>query len=304
LLGSRTLEVTKGTNGYPIYVFHPLRTLTISEARSVADVTNYVMAEEVLAVNGSNLLARPFQPLTNLNAIASAGYVRVDTMDLSVRYKLMTGIWNDHDGRYDPYRKGDKYWLFSNETPAATEQLQGLVAQVQKALPGVFSLTNQLLGVLSNSADLSSNLNVIALAARPAVSNLTVALAQINRPGALGEWMLPPNILHELETTLGTANASLTNASTDLTILASNLNRSLDNLASITANLNEQVVTNPTLLRGISDTVVHTDQFIQGLKRFWLFRHLFPTPTTGATNALPARPAPSLKSPKDAGNQH
>jgi hypothetical protein len=259
------------------------------------------MAEEVLAVDGSNLLARPFQPLTNLNAIARAGYIRVDTMDLSVRYKVMTGIWNDHDGRYDPYRKGDKYWLLSNETPAATEQLQGLVAQVQKALPGVFSLTNQLLTVLSNSANLSSNLNVIAVAARPAVSNLTVALAQINRPGALGEWMLPPNILHELETMLGTANASLTNASTDLTILASNLNRSLDNLASITANLKEQVVTNPTLLRGISDTVVHTDQFIQGLKRFWLFRHLFPTPPTGATNAVPAQPAPSLKSPKDAG---
>jgi ABC-type transporter Mla subunit MlaD len=304
LLGNRNLEVTKGTNGYPTYVFHPLRTLTLAEAKSLPGPTNYLVAEEVYAPDETNLLAKPFQPLTNLQVIAKAGYSNIDVMVASIHQKLMTGIWNDEDGCYDPYRKGDKYWLRANETPAATEQLQGLIAQVQKSLPGVFNLTNQLATVLSNSANLTSNLNVIAVTARPGVSNLTVVLEQLNRPGALGEWVLPPNILRELEITLGTANVSLTNASTNLTMLASNLNQSLENLASMTANLNEQVISNPTLLRSLSDTIVHADQFVQGLKRFWLFRHLFPVPSTtnaGLTNSAPAQPSAPLQSPKGKG---
>ena len=303
LLGSRMLEVTKGTNGYPTYVFHPLRTLTLLEARTLPDSTNYLVAEEIGASDGTNLLAKPFQPLTNLTAIAEAGYSHIDVMVASIKQKLMTGIWNDEDGRYDSYHKGDKYWLHANETPAATEQLQGLLAQVQKSLPGVFNLTNQIATVLSNSANLTSNLNVVVLTARPAVSNLTFMLEQLNHPGGLGEWVLPPNILRQMETTLGTANASLTNATTNLTMLASNLNQSLDNLASITANLNEQVIANPTLLRGISDTVVHADQFVQGLKRFWMFRHLFPVPpappaSAGSTNGPSSPPPAPLRSPK------
>src|SRR5262245_51020973 len=92
LLGNRSLEVTKGTNGFPTYVFHPLRTVSISEARSLPDWTNWVLAEEVLAPDGTNLLAAPYHPLTNLNAIASAGYTAVEIMAANVRQKLMTGI--------------------------------------------------------------------------------------------------------------------------------------------------------------------------------------------------------------------
>ncbi|HTL54284.1 MAG TPA: MlaD family protein [Candidatus Limnocylindrales bacterium] len=303
LLGSRTLEVSKGTNGYPTYVFNPLRNLSIAQAKTLPDWTNYLMAEEVLAPEGTNLLAKPFEPLTNLTAIANAGYKSIDVMVTNIHQKLMTGIWNDEEGRYDPYKKGDKYWLRAQETPAATEQLQGLIAQVQRALPGVFNLTNQLATLLSNSANLTSNLNVVALGAQPAVSNLTTVLGQINHPGALGELVLPSNILTRLETTLTTANASLTNANTNLTMLASNLNQSLENLASMTANLNEQVIANPTLLRGISDTVVHADQFIQGLKRFWLFKHLFPDTSStntksSSTNDVPTKASGPLHSPK------
>lgn len=106
LLGNRMLEVTKGTNGYPTYVFHPLSTMSIDALRSLSDLTNYVMAEELIAPDQTNLLARPFQPLTNLEAIASARYTRVEVMQTSVHQKLMTGIWNNDDGRYDPYKKG------------------------------------------------------------------------------------------------------------------------------------------------------------------------------------------------------
>ena len=36
LLGKRVLEVTKGTGGYPTYIFHPLREVSMAEAQSLA----------------------------------------------------------------------------------------------------------------------------------------------------------------------------------------------------------------------------------------------------------------------------
>src|SRR5882762_3882739 len=37
LLGKRVLEVTKGTGGYPAYVFHPLKAFTLSEAQNLPE---------------------------------------------------------------------------------------------------------------------------------------------------------------------------------------------------------------------------------------------------------------------------
>jgi hypothetical protein len=79
-----------------------------------------------------------------------------------------------------------------------------------------------------------------------------------------------------------------------------NLNRSLDNVANITSNLDVQVAANSNILSSISSTVTHTDQFVQGLKRHWLFRHLFKAESKPAPAPKPAHP---LRSPKDA-EQH
>src|SRR5690348_4084561 len=46
-LGKRSLEVTKGTNGYATYVFHPLRELSVTELQRVPDLTNYVLGQEI-----------------------------------------------------------------------------------------------------------------------------------------------------------------------------------------------------------------------------------------------------------------
>jgi ABC-type transporter Mla subunit MlaD len=171
-----------------------------------------------------------------------------------------------------------------------------MVGQVQHALPHILELTNQLATVLVNSATLTSNLNAVALEVRPAVSNLAAATAHLDQPGALGEWLLPTNTSRLLEGTLTNASATLASANSNLTSVAENLNRSLDNLAAITSNLNQQVEANTNMLSSISGTVTHADEFVQGLKRFWLFRHLF---KTKETNAPPAAPVQPLRSPKD-----
>jgi hypothetical protein len=67
----------------------------------------------------------------------------------------------------------------------------------------------------------------------------------------------------------------------------------------MTSNLNSQVQANTNLLSAISDTVVHADQFVQGLKHHWLLRSAF---KTKATNAPPATPAAPLRSPKGRGS--
>ena len=116
----------------------------------------------------------------------------------------MTGIWNDREGRYDPYTRTSKpYELLADESAAVTERLEQLVSEVEQALPNILGLTNQLTLVLSNSANLTSNLNAVALGAQPTVSNLTLLTAQLDHPGALGEWLLPTNIHRQLEGTLG-----------------------------------------------------------------------------------------------------
>jgi ABC-type transporter Mla subunit MlaD len=220
----------------------------------------------------------------------------------------MTGVWNDTNGMYDAYtRKSKPYELLPDESAAVTERLEQLVTEVEQALPNFLRLTNQLVTVLSNSASLTSNLNAVAVGAQPTVSNLTLLTAQLDHPGALGEWLLPTNIHRQLEGTLsnadfalGSANAALRSADTNLSALAENLGRSLDNLANLTSNLNSQVQANTNILGEISRAIVDADSFVQGLKRHWLLRSAF---RTKQTNTPPAAPLEQLRSPKGESGQ-
>jgi len=300
LLGKRVLEVTKGTGGYPSYIFFPLRVIGLNEARSLPDASHWALGQEIFDRGGTNVLEKPWTPLTNLNAIAEAGYTNIMVMDMSQKRKSITGIWDYKEARYDIYR-GDStkpYWLESDESAAVTERLETLVGEVEKALPNILGLTNQLANVLSNSVELTSNLNVVALSARPALSNLAAATAGLDHPGALGEWLLPTNVNRQLDSTLTNASALLLNVNTNLASLVEKLGRSLDSLAGITSNLNQQVEVNTNILGAISETVVHYDQFVQGLKHHWLLRSAFKTKDTNAPAPVPL---PPLRAPKEQG---
>jgi ABC-type transporter Mla subunit MlaD len=305
-LGKRALEVTRGTGGYSTYVFYPLRAVTLAEAQSLPDASNWVLAQEVWDATGTNLLSRPKSSLTNLTnptnltALAAAGYTNLIIMDAAHEGKFMTGIWNEPEARYDAYAKGAKFELVVDESAAVTERLEKLVSEIEQALPNILRLTNQLATVLSNSACLTSNLNAVALGARPAVSNLALVTARLDHPGALGEWLLPTNLNRQLEGTLGNADTALASATTNLTALAENLSRSLDNLANLTSNLNGQVQANTNLLDNISRAIVDADSFVQGLKRHWLLRSAF---RTKSTNAPPTVPPAPLRSPKAKGKE-
>ncbi len=244
-LGNRFLEVTKGVRGVPTI-------LEDEDKRPVGMLERKVLNDRIKELSGQ------YPNITNL-------------------YKELNQEARDHSQDYYTNLDADShYWLTPDETPTVTDRAQQLVSEVQDALPNFLAITNKINAILSNSADLTYNLNVIAANVQPAVSNLNVITANLREPeGSLGEWLLPTNIHQQLAVTL-------TNADTNLTFTAENLGRTLDNLASITSNLNAQVQANSNMLAQISNIVVHSDEFVQGLKRHWLLRSAFKTPQTNA----------------------
>src|SRR5262249_22487173 len=147
---------------------------------------------------------------------------------------------------------------------------------------------------LNGVTSLASNLNTVAVGAQPIVTNLSTVTAQLNHPGALGEWLLPSNITENLNSTLISANNTVDTANTNL----ENLNLAIINLANITSNLNHQVQMNSNILSQLSTAVRDADDFVQGLKHHWLLRSAFKKKNTNAPPTMPAQPSGS---PKDRG---
>jgi len=199
---------------------------------------------------------------------------------------VLTGIWDT--GQYRPVSEKPKgFWLLADESPALSDRLDSLVKKVEAALPNILSLTNQISGVLTNGAEVTANLNHLISETRPVMTNLAVITAQIRDPhGSLGEWLIPTNLLQQLQQTLASANTTLTNTDATLTSLAENLDKSLINLANLTSNLNAQVQVNTNILSELSTAIVHTDELVQGLRRHWLLRSAF----RSSTNRPPLHP--------------
>ncbi|MEY2428850.1 MAG: MlaD protein [Verrucomicrobiota bacterium] len=294
LLGKRLLEVTKGEGGYPTYTFYTLQQMTMAEAQALPDLRNWALGQEVFEPGGTNILFKALTPATNLAAVAAAGYDKVVVLNTSAKRSFMTGVWDHKQACYQPYnkKKSKPYWLMSEESAAVTERLESLVGEVEKALPNILNLTNQLSAVLISSTSLTSNLNAVAISARPAISNLAAATARLDQPGGLGEWLLPTNVNRQLEGAVGNANLTLANANSNLTVLVENLGRTLDNLASLTGNLNGQVHANTNVLSQLSRAIVDADDLVQGLKRHWLLRSAFKKkPAPKEPPPAPARPS-------------
>lgn len=187
------------------------------------------------------------------------------------------------------------WWIPAEESPALGERLERIANQVERAMPTILGLTNQLTGILSNSSRLLAQMHGTVEQTRPVLSNLTAITGFLtNSHGALGEWLIPTNVNQRLETTLAAAHSALATADTNIASVAVGLTRALENLANLTSNLNAQVQANDKILAQISSAVVHADEVMQGLKRHWLLRSAF---KEKATNSPPQR---RLTSPRAA----
>jgi hypothetical protein len=292
-LGNRYLEVTKGTNGAPAYLFHPIRELPVSDVEQF-DTNNIVLADDLYDATGKNLILHSQEKLTHgsLQQAIDAGHTSVRLIERAVTTKRPTGLWNDQSGRYvDPGPGGEGYFLPPVESPALTERLEAVAHAVEVALPNVLALTNQIQIVLNNASTTTLHADELLAEVRPIVTNLTLITDNLTNPrGSLGNWLLPVDLNRQLTQTLADANALLTNSDARLTDVATSLDQTLDNLANITSNLNAQVRANSNLLGEISTIIIHTDDLVQGLKRHWLLRSAF--------KAKPATVPPTATHPK------
>jgi uncharacterized phage infection (PIP) family protein YhgE len=214
-------------------------------------------------------------------------------------------MWDYKIGRYVAYDKHSKgYYMLPDESPALTERLEKVVNIVEEALPHVLDLTNKLTLVLANASSAAAHADDLLADARPVVANLQQITANLRDPrGSLGDWLIPTNINRQLTQTLASANLTLLSANTTVTntdarleTLVAGLNRTLDSLAGITSNLNAQVQANTNLVSSVNRIIIHSDEFIQGLKRHWLLRSAFkdnkkePAQSRSATpNLLPPK---------------
>ncbi len=301
LLGKRVLEVTKGTGGHATYVFNPVSELNLGEATTLSNPGRWLVAGDFYE-HDTNLVLKAGTPLDQnvLTILRRLGREKFSILDTNTLHKAPTGVWNDYQGGYvkftprSPTQKPNLYWLYSEETPAVTEQVDKIIAQVREALPNILGLTNQLSAMLVHGTSMASNLNDMAQAARPVATNLTAISMKLREPGSIGEWMLGVAGQRQLQatientyTTITNANMAITNTDANLTELLDNLGRSLNSLADITSNLNSQVQNNTNILSSISKAVTDADDLVQGLKRHWLLRSAFKAKPPPATNAPP-----------------
>jgi ABC-type transporter Mla subunit MlaD len=292
-LNQRQLEVTRGTNGPAIVVTQPGVWKTVSELEQLvaAQIDHWQLYQDVLDAN-SNIVFGAYTMLDAANLQVLAG-MKLETNSIfvfdnqTVSHNRIVASWDNRVHRYVNFAPDhDTAWLRAAETPPISDQLQAMVLQVQSALPGILSLTNQLTAVLDNAANATSNLNSTLVAVQPMVTNFTLISGQLREPGGLGVWALGTNGDGQIQAALTNVNLLLTHTDTNLNALVANVGQTLDNLAGITSNLNVQVQANSNLLWGISKTVTDADDLMQGLKHHWLLRSAF---KTKATNQPPTK---------------
>ncbi len=308
-LGKRFIEVTKGTNGAPSYLFREIKEVAVGDAESFLGTPSALFVDEIYDDRRTNLLARPFDPLTKEvldKIIAAASVTTLRLIDTTNETRTPTGIWDYQEARYKPFNRQTYkgYFLVPDESAALTERLEAVVNVVEAALPNLLDLTNRMQRVLDTAAATAEHADQLLASARPVMTNLTQITGNLSDPhGSLGEWLFPTNFSPQLTQTLANANVILTNSDARLTTLALNLDLSLDNLANITSNLHAQVNAHTNLVGELARLLINADDFVQGLKRHWLLRSAFKGKSSVSakpSDASPAKAAPSrARSPKD-----
>ncbi len=289
LLGKRSIEVTKGTNGPPTYLFHPVRTVPARDVETLRSNEHVRLAQGIYDGAGKELLAPAYRPINSLEPAALAAIqaqaTDIQIFDDTVKTKAPAAVWDYENGRYRLFPMKDEkgFFLPPREAPALARRLEALADTVEAALPSVLSLTNRLNRVLDQATDTAHNADRLLTDARPLLSHLTQIGANLtNAQGSLGEWALTPDLRHELTQTLANARQLLANSDQHLDGLSANANTALTNvttvllqLTALTSNLNSQVIANSNMLSEISTAVTNADSLMQGLKRHWLLRSAF-----------------------------
>ena len=286
LLGKRGLEVTRGTNGFALCSTHPVLKLPVVEVaqHALAQPGQWQMYQNLYDAS-SNLALRAYAQLVvtnqdgsldtnNLSQLIKLNPGEVYVYDNTVKRHHIASIWNRERQRYEEYT-GEAVPLPIDESPALTERLDQIVAQIQTALPNILALTNRIARILDNTANVTSNLNSSLVSAQPMITNFAVLSGNLREPGGLGAWALGTNGADQLNVVLTNTGTLLAHTDTNLDAISADIGVTLIHLGNITSNLDAQVANNPQAMSNLVKSIADTDDLIQGLKRHWLLRSAF-----------------------------
>ena len=258
LLGNRQIEVTKGIAGVPT-IYETTNKVAVGMLRR--DYLFQQLAQRRKELKAQYELKKESKSLEDITTEA-LGDLNAEALEKPETF-------------YTNLTAESFYFLDPEESPALAERLEKVVTQAEKALPNILNLTNKLAAVLDNSAMLTSNLNVAAENAQPLLANFQRISAQLEGPGALGDWLIPTNLNRSLEGSLAKVDSTMTTVDTNLPVMFAEVTDMVMNLADITSNLNVQVQANTNILSSVSQAVTDTDELVQGLKHHWLLRSAF-----------------------------
>ena len=274
-LGHRFLEVQKGKSGPPsAHTNNPTHTLMIMIRHAAWDKFKKMYAED---------RALPENKDVADNVITNTATSNLMALIKSEEDTYYTNAFRGKYNRPIDLAITNYYWVPSIEPPSLSDRLATVANSVQVAMPNILNLTNQVAAVLSNASLAVEQLNTTLAQTHPTLTNLAVITGNLRDPnGSLGNWLLPTNIAAQLDQTLRSAHetlqsvhTTLDHTDTNITMLATDLDHTLDHLADLTSNLAWQVQMNTNLISDISTTIVHADGLIQGLKREWFLRSAF-----------------------------
>jgi hypothetical protein len=298
-LGNRYLQVTKGQSGA-----HS----TITNQAGNLLVLNRYLANRSLTNELSKNLANTNLPDDSVLVDATNRVMDMITNHIDDYYtNAFSAKYTKPANLNSPREARNYFFIPAIDEPALGDRLNAVANEVEKALPNLLGLTNQLAEILSNANNAVSRMDSTLAKADPILTNLTVVTGNLRDPnGSLGNWLIPTNLAAQLHETLQTATATLKSAhstlddtDTNVTMLALDLDKTLQHLSDLTSNLSWQVQMNTNLISEISTTIVHTDGLIQGLKHHWLLRSAFKTkPVKAPKKANSPDPSPAL-APKE-----
>jgi ABC-type transporter Mla subunit MlaD len=289
-LGHRFLEVEKGKSGQPS-VYRDAKTGNLMMMNRPLAAKAFKKMEEEFRAQPENK-GLPDEVITN--------QVTSNLMELikSHRADYYTNAFQAGFNRPVDRAVTNYFWVPPLDSPALEDRLEAVAGAVEKALPNILSLTNQIAEVLSNANLAVGQLNATLAQAHPTLTNLAVITGNLRDPsGSLGNWLLTTNFAVQLEQTLRgaretlqAAHTTLDDTDTNITKLATDLDQTLDHLSDLTSNLAWEVQINTNLVSDLSTTIVHADSLIQGLKREWFLRSSFKKKKDKPATADSAKP--------------
>jgi ABC-type transporter Mla subunit MlaD len=282
VLGDRALEVSKGQWHYVSGVAQPLPTVT-----GTNPATYRVLNQKKFDAEYKVLTNELFQAEASRNGAASLRNA-AQALRIEATNRLHDLVKAQATNFYVRPKHAESFWLRPLESRPIGDRLEDIGDKIEAALPNFLALTNQINNILFNASRITDKLDTLLADARPAVTNLAAASAELprlvanatlitqnltNGQGSLGQWLLTSDITEQLDRTFDGVNQVMDTANTNLITL----NETLESLSQITSNLSVQVRANTNMLSSITQLVIDSDTFVQGLKKHWLLRSAFKT---------------------------